>query len=286
MVQPGDIIGRYQVQERIGTGAHGVVHVAEHIDLGRRVALKVLRQTEVSPVAVTRFFDEAKALARLGHAHIVSVYDYGVSPSGDSYYVMELLEGETLRTRLKRPEPMALWDAVRIAAQTADALQVAHEAGVIHRDVKPDNIFLVPRPGGPFVKVLDFGVARTLRSEKERLTITGTIVGTPLYMAPEQSTGKREAVDHRADIYALGILLHEMVSGAPPFMGANAAQIVLQHISAPLPSLRETRPETPERLECVLERACEKSREARYPTMAGFRDALREILDRYLAPGI
>jgi serine/threonine protein kinase len=286
LIQPGVLIGNYQVEELLGQGACGVVHVARHVHLGRRVALKVLRgELQADEEAVQRFLGEAVTLSRLGHEHIVSVFDYGVCEGGESYYVMELLEGETLRGLLRRQGPLPLRAVLEIGLQISLALEAAHAAGVIHRDVKPENVFLVQRPSGPFVKVLDFGLAKVLQSaDQQWLTRTGTVLGTPIYMSPEQGSGRREMTDHRTDIYSLGIILYELATGVPPFRGPNATSIMLMHVAKPLPKLREARPDAPEELEALVERACAKSRDDRYPTMSALKAAVRQLLEMPLIP--
>jgi serine/threonine-protein kinase len=286
VILPGVLIGNYQVEELLGQGACGVVHVARHVHLGRRVALKVLRgELQADEEAVQRFLGEAVTLSRLGHEHIVSIFDYGVCEGGESYYVMELLEGETLRGLLRRQGPLPLRDVLEIGLQISLALEAAHAAGVIHRDVKPENVFLVQRPAGPFVKVLDFGLAKVLQSaDQQWLTRTGTVLGTPIYMSPEQGSGRREMTDHRTDIYSLGIILYELATGVPPFRGPNATSIMLMHVAKPLPKLREARPDAPEELEALVERACAKSRDERFPTMSALKDAVRALLEMPLIP--
>jgi eukaryotic-like serine/threonine-protein kinase len=217
----GQNFGNYRVTRLIGEGGMGVVYVAEHASIGRRAAVKVLRPGLTEDVEITkRFFNEARAANAIRHPGIVEVFDSGTLPSGVAYLVMELLEGESLAARLRRLGRLELTEARAIGVQTASALGAAHAAGIVHRDLKPDNLFLVRDyrdVSGENVKVLDFGIAKlgigTSRSVSVK-TRTGSVTGTPAYMSPEQCRGTKE-VDHRTDIYALGVILYEMVAGRP-----------------------------------------------------------------------
>jgi serine/threonine-protein kinase len=235
----GTLIGSYRLVELLGEGGMGRVYVAEHIKLGRRVALKKLRHELISnPTAVARFFAEARAVNRISHENIVEITDLLEQPGGDNCIIMELLKGEDLAQRLRRLQTLPLRRALGIAAQTASALAAVHAAGMIHRDLKPDNIFLSDRNGTPdFVKVLDFGVAKLAdvnqgRGFSTHTTAAGQIVGTPEYMSPEQARGER--VDFRTDIYALGIILYEMVTGVLPFDGKSFGELLMMHMSSPV----------------------------------------------------
>jgi serine/threonine protein kinase len=285
MIEIGHGIGNYRITAKLGEGGMGVVFLAEHPVIGRKVALKAIhpqfaRNTEV----VSRFVNEAKAVNQIRHEHIVDVTDFGHTPAGDFYFIMECLQGETLADCLLKEGRLAPQRALRIAAQIADALQASHDHGVIHRDLKPDNVFLT-RHGddGDFVKVLDFGLAKLVRAEdmSPRNTRSGSLMGTPLYMSPEQCDGTVE-IDHRADIYALGVLLFEMLTGKVPFAGTGYGQVILQHMTARPPAARSIVPELPLALEAILSRALAKDRELRFQSMAELRDALLDPA-RYLA---
>jgi serine/threonine-protein kinase len=231
----GQIVGNYRVLSELARGGMGEVYRAQHELLGRPAAIKFLRpELSANEVLVQRFFDEARAASAIRHPGIIEVYDFGYSPKGDAYYVMELLDGETLATRLARVGKLAEVEVTAITRDIASALKAAHDAGIIHRDLKPDNIFLVRgSDGGDRVKVVDFGVAKLAdRATQSGHTRTGVLMGTPLYMAPEQA---REAarIDHRADLYSLGCIMYEMLVGAPPFAGEGAGEIIAMQMFTP-----------------------------------------------------
>mgnify|MGYP001603042587 CR=1 FL=1 len=276
----GQTVGNYTVVSKLGEGGMGVVYIAEHPLIGKRVALKVLRaELAASADTATRFFNEAKAVNAIGNAHIVDIFDFGRTASGEYYFTMELLEGEPLAQRLTRGVP-TLAMALDITLQVADALAASHAAGVVHRDLKPDNIFVVQRSGQrEFIKVLDFGIAKLHTGGPgggpSTLTRTGMIFGTPQYMSPEQCEGAM-AADHRSDIYALGILLYQMLVGRVPFGGQGVGSIIIQHIQTAPPKPRELCPEVPEAIEAVVLRALAKRREERFQSMGELREALEE----------
>jgi len=276
----GETFGNYRVTELIGEGGMGVVYLAEHPGIGRRAAVKILRPGLTdNPELAKRFFNEARAANAIRHPSIVEVFDCGTLPSGTSYIVMELLEGENLASRLRNQGRLSVGDARRIAAQTASALAAAHAAGIVHRDLKPDNLFLVPDDrdaAQEMVKVLDFGIAKlgqqgtNANSVKTR---TGSVMGTPAYMSPEQCRGTRE-IDHRTDIYALGVILFEMLCGRPPFVSEGFGEMVHLHISQPPPTPRTINPEIPEELERVILWCLAKEPDERLQTMADVHAAL------------
>src|SRR3954469_12711669 len=254
----GETFGNYRVSELIGEGGMGVVYLAEHPGIGRRAAIKILRPGLTDNVEITkRFFNEARAANAIHHPGIVEVYDCGTLPSGTAYIVMELLEGENLAARLRRVGRLPLADARRVAAQTASALAAAHAAGIVHRDLKPDNLFLVPDDrdtSAEMVKVLDFGIAKLGQDASRTSSVrtrTGSVMGAPAYMSPEQCRGTRE-IDHRTDIYALGVILFEMVCGRAPFISEGFGEIIHLHISAAPPSPRSINPAIPEDLERLI----------------------------------
>ena len=256
------MLGQYRVTGTIGRGGMGVVHVAEHTLLGRRAAIKVLRsELSQNQDAVTRFFNEARALAAIHHPGIVDVYDFGWTPDGAAFLVMEHLEGESLTRRSAR-SPFRWPAALAIARQIAGALAAAHAKGIVHRDLKPDNVFLVPDPevpGGERIKLLDFGIAKlaATSSMPHSLTRTGAVIGTPTYMAPEQCRGV--AVDHRADLYSLGCVLYELCCGRPPFVGEGSGDLLVAHITTPVPAMSNTNPEIPQMVETLVRRLLAKA---------------------------
>jgi serine/threonine-protein kinase len=301
MIDVGSEVGSYRVLRPLGEGGMGRVFLAEHVRLQRKVALKVLLPEYSSrPAAVQRFFTEARAVNRIGHEHIVEVTDDGTSPSGEPFFVMELLGGETLAQRLAAGGAMPLWRALGIVVQVADALAASHATGIVHRDLKPENIFLITRHGDPdYVKVLDFGIAKLVLevgelAEQEAAapalaappaegpgaeskTKTGAVLGTPFYMSPEQCRGLKE-IDHRSDVYSLGIVLYQMVTGVVPFDADVPSAVLLQHVVEPFPKVRERVPGLPEAFELALERAVAKAPEERWQTMSELRQALAALL--------
>ncbi len=272
----GEVLGgRYLVEERLGEGGMGVVYRARHVELGRQFAVKVLRQDFGSDSeSVERFAQEARAASGIGHPHIVNVVDFGSAEDGSPYLVMEFLQGEPLSHRLAREGALPQEEALAIAEQIADALQAAHALGVVHRDLKPDNVFLVPTTEGVTVKLLDFGVAKVLGAAR-KLTRTGVIFGTPQYMSPEQAAG--QAVDHRADLYALGLLLYEMLTGRVPFQGDTFMGVLSQHMFDPPPSPSEVCGHDLGPVEQLVLWALEKSPEARPADARAFLEALHRV---------
>jgi|JI10StandDraft_1071094.scaffolds.fasta_scaffold37935_4 serine/threonine protein kinase len=270
----GLTIGNYQVRQKLGEGGMGSVYLAEHPHIGKKVALKVLHAEFASNTdVVTRFFNEAKAVNDIGHPNIVDIVDYGalqLGPGGEGlvYFIMEFLPGLTLTQLLQREAPLAPERALGIALQVADALSASHKANIVHRDLKPDNIILIQRGRErDFVKLLDFGIAKLTGDQPgSRRTRTGLVMGTPAYMSPEQCEG-RGNVDHRADIYALGIVLYEMITGRVPFFGEGYGEVLVQHLTQPPPPPSTIRGIIPPHIEQVILKALEKRPEQRFPTM-------------------
>ncbi|WP_426750404.1 serine/threonine-protein kinase [Myxococcus sp. Y35] len=257
---------KYQLRRRIGVGGMGTVYEAEQLDGGRLVAVKVLQQHLFGQPAVhARFRREAQATAGVRHPHIVEVMDFHDGPDEPPYLVMELLLGQTLKSLLKKEGPLPVARAATIAHQVASALAAAHQAGVIHRDIKPDNIFLVDTGSADIqVKVLDFGVARLLHEDDATAlgTESGAWVGTPSYMAPEQV--RCRPVDGRADIYSLGACLYQMVTGQRPIDVADTVALlsaILEKVPTPLSGMRA---DVPEHFSQVVERTLKKDPDARY----------------------
>ncbi len=274
----GESVGPYRITRKIGEGGMGTVFAAQHTLLGHQAAVKVLRKEYSRDEALLqRFFNEARAAALAKHPGIIAVLDFGHTANGSAYIVMEYLDGEPLSRRLRRGRLLEP-DAARLARQVASALEVAHSRHVVHRDLKPDNVFLVPDPevvGGERAKVLDFGIAKLAGDQGPSavMTSTGQVMGTPTYMAPEQARGAAN-VDHRADVYALGVLLYEMVTGRPPFVGEGAGDVIAKHIYIPPQDPRERVPELSGALTAVILRCLEKEPGARYQSMAALSAAL------------
>jgi serine/threonine protein kinase len=272
--------GRYQILRVIGEGGMGVVYEAEHVLIEKRVAIKVLRETFTSrPDVVERFRQEAKSASKIGHPNIVDVSDFGETLSGQSYIVMEMLAGEDLADVLARERVLSPARAARLVFQVARALHATHNKNIVHRDLKPENVYLIERDGAvDIVKVVDFGVAKMNDVETpagRRLTRTGMIFGTPEYMSPEQALGK--PFDHRVDIYALGAIFFELLTGRVPFEGDNFMEILAKHGHARVPTLREANPSTqvsPE-LERVVMRSLSKEPAQRYQSMGELAADLR-----------
>ncbi|MCL4228968.1 MAG: serine/threonine protein kinase [Myxococcales bacterium] len=260
----GETLGAYRVERELGRGGMGAVYAAAHTLLGRRAAIKVLlAELSKNEQIVQRFFNEARAASAIKHPSIVEIYDFGWADDGRAYIVMELMDGEPLASRLRRVGRLPVATALHLGRQIANALAAAHATGIVHRDLKPDNVFLVPDvevAGGERVKLLDFGIAKLtggLGGDIAR-TRTGTVMGTPTYMSPEQCEGSRE-VDHRTDLYALGCMVFEMVSGRPPFHDGGAGAIIAAHIMTPPPALRAVAPDAPVEVEALVARLLAKA---------------------------
>ncbi len=278
MSAPGDAIGRYTIEREVGRGAMGVVWVALDPVLGRRVAIKQLHAADAlgDPAALTRFEREAVALARLRHPAIVRVHEVGRA-AGGPFLVLDLVEGETLQDRLDRAGPLPAREAAEIAASLADALEHAHAAGVLHRDLKPANVLLDPDQGP---RLTDFGLARDLTEQRERLTRTGHLLGTPAFMAPEQADGRAHEVDERSDVYGLAATLYALLTGRPPFgLGAEGLLAVLEQVmeTAPVPPRQLVRG-LPAALDRIVLQGLAKRRDERYPTAAALGQDLRRFL--------
>lgn len=279
-LRSGDVIaGKYELECEVGRGAMGTVWAAFHRTLGQRVAIKLISPEHLdSPEARRRFSVEAKAAARLRSRHVVQVQDDGETPGGTPYIVMEYLEGETLEQRLARSAPLPLPEAVRIASHVARALARAHAQGVVHRDLKSGNIFIAKSDDddhGWIAKVLDFGVAKFAEMRDASTTKTGTIVGTPLFMSPEQVRGAAH-VDHRADLYSLGIVFFHMVTGRFAFNGPSYSDVLVAICTEPLPDIREVAPALPEPLRAWFRRACARTPEERFQSADEMVEALQE----------
>jgi serine/threonine-protein kinase len=270
---------RYRLIRKIGEGGMGAVYQAEHALIEKRIALKILFQDLTRrPDLVARFLQEAKSASRIGQENVIDISDFGQTPGGLVYIAMEFLDGQDLGRLLKTERSMPWLRARPILMQIAKALRAAHGHGIIHRDMKPENIYLIQREGrADFVKVLDFGIAKVVSADDTdgpRLTQTGMIFGTPEYMSPEQAQG--HPPDHRLDVYAVGCIMYQMLTGSVPFMADSFMGILTKHlVEAPVPP-RQRRPdlEIPAEVEAVCLRALEKDREKRWPDMDAFYRAL------------
>ena len=262
----GTIVGQYKITGKLGEGGIGAVYTAEHTLIGRKAAIKtLLPEYSNKRETVERFFNEARAATSVSHPGIVEIYDFGYQPDGTAFIVMELLPGESLGTRLRRAGKLGAAEASEIIRQAASALAAAHQQKVIHRDLKPDNLFLVPDPEiGERVKILDFGIAKltTDRSQSSVKTRTGAVMGTPAYMSPEQCVGAGK-VDRRSDLYSLGCIFFELLCGQPPFIGEGAGAVIGAHIYQ-TPSLpRSIEPSIPPEYEALITRLLAKDPQAR-----------------------
>jgi serine/threonine-protein kinase len=275
MYSAGDLLGgRYRLISPIGEGGMGTVWRAQGLSLGRDVAVKLIRSDRESAEAVARLELEARAAGALEHPSIVRVFDLGETAFGDPFLVMELLQGESLADVIDNGGPMREPRAVAMMLPIAAALQAAHEKGIVHRDVKPDNIFVVPLDldeGTRLPKIVDFGLAR-LEATQRRLTAEGSVLGSPGYMAPEQAMGERD-VDAQADVWAFCVVLYELITGLVPFSGANIGHTIAAIIQLDPRPTTELMGGDPE-LWAILARGLAKSREDRWPGMAALRSAL------------
>jgi eukaryotic-like serine/threonine-protein kinase len=270
-------IGNYRVSKLLGEGGMGVVYLAQHPVIGRKVAIKLLhallaRDQDI----VSRFFNEARAIHMIAHENIVEILDFGQTTDGQPYFIMEFLEGEALSEVVARG-PMPPDQVVVIGGQMCRALGAAHAKGIVHRDLKPHNVQLVIKAdGAPQVKILDFGVAKILSSPDGAQSVktrTGSLMGTPLYMSPEQCKGAG-TLDHRTDIYSLGVMLFEMLAGRPPFMAEGVGELFAKHMLEEAPQLTDFAPHVPAHMAAAIMRSLQKEPRDRFESMEEFRKAL------------
>jgi serine/threonine-protein kinase len=263
--------GRYRIENEIGSGGMSTVYCAFDETLERQVALKIMHSDISSDTAaLERFRREARTVAQLSHPHVVMVIDAG-EDQGHPYIVFEHVRGETLKDRVRREGPLPIAEAVAYAIEIGRALQAAHEQGLVHRDVKPQNVLLDEEGRA---KVTDFGIALGL--EPEGLTAAGRVVGTTDYVSPEQAMGQE--VTGQSDVYSLGIVLFEMLTGAVPFTGESGVSVAMKHVREGIPDVQRRRPEVSAALAGVLERATAKERQNRYGSMDDFVGDLEEVL--------
>jgi eukaryotic-like serine/threonine-protein kinase len=265
--------GRYRIEGEIGSGGMSTVYLAFDETLERPVALKVLDSDfSRDPNALERFRREARTVAQISHPHVVMVIDAG-EDQGHPYIVFEHVRGETLKDRIRRTGPLPVSEAVAYAIEVGRALEAAHERQLVHRDVKPQNV-LIDEEGG--AKVTDFGIARSLELEAHQLTAAGRVVGTTDYVSPEQALGHE--VTGQSDVYSLGIVLFEMLTGEIPFKGDSSVSVAMKHVREALPDVQRKRPETSAALAAVVERATAKDVTSRYPTVSEMVRDLEEVL--------
>ena len=285
-VAPGDsylgmvIDGRYRLLETIGEGGMGRVFLARHIAIDKNVAIKVLHLDLMrDKEAVGRFVREARAVSSIGNAHIVDVSDFGRMPDGSTYFVMEYLDGPTLADRIEQQGRFTVDQVCDIALQLCEGLGAAHAKQIVHRDLKPENVTLVARQGRKdYCKIVDFGIAKVSNAaDTTKLTLAGAVFGTPHYMSPEQASAG--AIDHRTDIYSLGVIVYELVAGQLPFDADNFMGILTQHMYRPPAAMSsiEPDPECPRALEAIILKCLAKKPDNRYPTMAALAADLRKL---------
>lgn len=285
MLSVGQTVGSYRITRQLGEGAMGQVFEGLQEEIGKRVAIKVLHPHLAQfPEAVNRFLNEARAVNLIAHPSLVTIFESGRLPDNSAYIVMEFLDGELLSNRVQSGA-LTIADTMRLGRQIASALQAAHEKNIVHRDLKPENVFVVRDPeaaAGERAKILDFGIAKLSEEQQGKgalvKTAFGTMLGTPLYMSPEQCDGET-VIDGKSDVYALGVMLFEMLTGEPPFSGQSINAVMLKHVTAPPPYIRDRNPLVPDPLDHLLRRMLDKSAAAR-PTMSEVAAELEAMLAR------
>src|SRR5215208_1444894 len=265
------LAGKYRIDERLNEGGMGTVYRGTHVLMEKTVAIKVLRPAlAADEKIVARFSREARAASRISHPHALSVTDFGEDENGNVFLVMEFLSGKTLKQVIRDGGPLSLTRVVDITRQVGDALNAAHSQGVVHRDLKSDNIMLLDTMTGDYAKVLDFGIAKINEpdgSTDTGLTAPNLVIGTPQYMSPEQCAQNAE-IDARSDIYSLGVILYEMLVGHVPFSGDSPTMVMMKHLQDPVPSVLEERSDLPASVARVVARAMAKVPGNRYQSVA------------------
>src|SRR5262245_24100847 len=282
------LAGKYLIEELIKSGGMGSVYRGKHILMDKRVAIKVLRPSlAMDDAVVARFSREAKAASRISHPHAVNVTDFGESENGVVFLVMEYLDGRTLKEIIKSEGAMPLARTVEIIRQVSGALDAAHEQGVVHRDLKSDNIMLSETNGGEWAKVLDFGIAKIQQPEGALdvdITAANLVIGTPQYMSPEQCS-QAGPIDARSDIYSLGIIVFEMLAGRVPFTGESPTVIMMKQVQDPPPSILEARPDLPVAVAQVVTKALAKQPDDRFQSAGDLSSALATVAAAAEDPG-
>jgi serine/threonine-protein kinase len=279
----GKNVGNYQIKAKLGEGGMGAVYLGEHPLIGKRVAVKVLLEELSSKEdIVQRFFNEAKAVNDIGHQNIVDIVDFGKMKGGDAgadivYFIMEFLDGESLAARLRRTG-LSFKETIHVMQQCCSALAASHAKGIVHRDLKPENLYLCPRGNDKnFVKILDFGIAKLTGDTpgQSHKTRTGLVIGTPTYMSPEQCEGKGH-IDHRSDVYSLGVVMYELLTGRVPFPGDGFGEILVAHLTRNPDPPRSLNPDISPELEAIVLHAIEKDKNRRFQSMAEFEAAVAD----------
>jgi len=277
----GSTVEKYLIKRKLGEGGMGIVYEAEHIHIGKKVALKVLLEDYTKKQElVDRFKQEARSASIIGHPNIINVTDFGYTPDGRIFFVMEFLDGEDLASVIEKQGTLPHGRIMRVVKQVCAGLSAAHRKGIIHRDMKPENIFVL-NPGGEdeTIKILDFGIAKMsiLESEGRKLTKTGVVFGTPEYMSPEQAAGK--PIDHRIDIYSLGVIMYEMLTGKVPFTGDTFMSILTKHIFEPVPPIGEVSQggAVPPALEQIVYKCLAKEPEGRFESVDELAAAVQQV---------
>lgn len=278
-VAAGTVIGEYRIEAKLGEGGFGAVYRAVHPLIGKMAAVKILsRQYSSNPQMVSRFVAEARAVNQIRHRNIIDIFSFGQLPDGRQYYIMELLEGESFDAYLAKKKRLSLGEAMPILRGIARALDASHAKDILHRDLKPENVYLVfDEEGRVEPKLLDFGLVKLMADTSTHKTKTGTPMGTPYYMSPEQCRGLE--VDTRTDVYSFGALVFEVLTGEVPFDGDSTMDILLQHISAPPPRPSQRCPEVPGALDAPLARLLAKERSARPARVGEALDLLARAVD-------